>query len=245
MDKSHWPRRGIVFTNNFPLEQCCGYHYCNCEKNVSPLKLRCLVLIEQYLLNISGPVYSVHRLFMWLMCLKWHKSIFHTAPDYFKMLTYCDVIATWAGRWQIWRHSDPIVLAGFLWTFLIIMALGSVIQRICKISFIIKRLRIHELFGKWRHKDCGSVNCLASDVITIRRRATRTTWIKVLNILQWRDIMITTCGFVTEIIRILTIWFVESRKYVNQFANRGRITHYSTVWEQKIDHFWVLFPCSP
>ena len=39
--------------------------YYNYEKYpLSPLKPRFLVLIEQYLPNISDPVYSVHQLFM-------------------------------------------------------------------------------------------------------------------------------------------------------------------------------------
>ena len=71
------------------------YHHCYCEKYPpSHLKPRCLMLIEQYLSNISDPVYSVQRSYMWLMCLKQHKSTFYpvTAPDDLKMLTYCDVI---------------------------------------------------------------------------------------------------------------------------------------------------------
>ena len=56
--------------------------------------------------------------------------------------------------------------------------------------------------------------------------------------------MYTTCGFSTELIRNLSIWFMESRNYVNWFENRGRITHYGTVWEQESDHFLVLFLCS-
>ena len=51
--------------------------YHNCEKYpLSPLKLRCLVLIEQYLHNISGPVYSVNQSFMWFLWLNWRKSTF-------------------------------------------------------------------------------------------------------------------------------------------------------------------------
>ena len=30
---------------------------------------------------------------------------------WFKMLTYCDVIDTWADRWKLWRHNDRL----FLW----------------------------------------------------------------------------------------------------------------------------------
>ena len=92
------------------------HHYYNCEKYpLSPLKPRCLVLIEQYLPNISGPVYSVHRSFMWFMCLKWHRSTFYpiTDPDDFKMLTCCDDMS-WPLAFVM--SQWPIVLAGFLWT---------------------------------------------------------------------------------------------------------------------------------
>ena len=41
-----------------------------------------LALIEQYLPNISDPVYSVHQSFMWFLWLNWRKSTFYpvTAP---------------------------------------------------------------------------------------------------------------------------------------------------------------------
>ena len=58
--------------------------YYNHEKYpLSPLKLRFLVLIEQYLPNISEPVYSVHQSFMWFLWLNWRKSRFYpvTAPN--------------------------------------------------------------------------------------------------------------------------------------------------------------------
>ena len=58
--------------------------YCNYEKYpISPLKPKILALIEQYLPNISDPVYSVHRSFMWFLWLDWRKSTFYpvTAPN--------------------------------------------------------------------------------------------------------------------------------------------------------------------
>ena len=58
--------------------------YYNYEKYpLSPLKLRSLALIEQYLPNISDPVYSVHQSFMWFLWLNWRKSTFYpvTAPN--------------------------------------------------------------------------------------------------------------------------------------------------------------------
>ena len=159
------------------------------------------MLIEQYLPIIFGSVYSRHRSFMWFVCLNWHKSTFYpaTAPDDFKMLTYCDVIDTWAGRWQLW----------FMETFLSQWRWGQWLKEFVKYTsmpsfsnFIIERI--------WRY-----VNCLASDVIINWRRATRTTWIKAFMILQWWDSMRTTCGVSTEQLRNPSIWFAESRNYVN------------------------------
>ena len=41
------------------------------------------MLSEQYLPNISDPVYLVHQSFMWILWLNWRKSTFHpvTAPN--------------------------------------------------------------------------------------------------------------------------------------------------------------------
>ena len=58
--------------------------YHNYEKySLSLLKPRFLVLIEQYLPNISDPVYSAHQPFMWFLWLNWRKSTFYpvTAPN--------------------------------------------------------------------------------------------------------------------------------------------------------------------
>ena len=74
-------------------------HYRNCEKYPpSPRKLRCLELIEQYLPNISGPVYSMHRSFMWFMCLRWHRSAFYRviASDVFSRVFYGRFLITLA-----------------------------------------------------------------------------------------------------------------------------------------------------
>ena len=60
------------------------YLYYNYEKYpLSPLKPRSLAFIEQYLPNISDPVYSVHQSFMWFLWLNWRKSTFYpvTAPN--------------------------------------------------------------------------------------------------------------------------------------------------------------------
>ena len=62
--------------------------YYDCEKYpLSPLKLRFLALIEQYLPNISDPMLnSVHRSFVWFLWLNWCKSTFYpiTVPNYSK-----------------------------------------------------------------------------------------------------------------------------------------------------------------
>ena len=52
-------------------------HYNYQKYLLSPLKPRFLVLIEQYLPNISDPVYSVHQIFMWLLWLNWRKSTYY------------------------------------------------------------------------------------------------------------------------------------------------------------------------
>ena len=61
----------------------CNLYY-NYEKYpLSPLKPRSLALIDQYLPNISDPMYSVHQSFMWFLWLNWRKSTFYpvTAPN--------------------------------------------------------------------------------------------------------------------------------------------------------------------
>ena len=60
------------------------YLYYNYQKYpLSPLKPRSMALIEQYLPNISDPVYSVHQSLMWFLWLNWRKSTFYpvTAPN--------------------------------------------------------------------------------------------------------------------------------------------------------------------
>ena len=71
-------------TNCILITQSGMYLYYNYEKYPpSPLKPRFLVLIKQYLPNISDPVYSVHQSFMWFLWLNWRKSTFYpvTAPN--------------------------------------------------------------------------------------------------------------------------------------------------------------------
>ena len=54
------------------------YLYWNYEKYpLSPLKPKILALIQQYLPNISDPVYSVHQSFRWFLWLNWRKSTFY------------------------------------------------------------------------------------------------------------------------------------------------------------------------
>ena len=65
-------------------EVACKHLCYNYEKYpLSPLKPRFLVLIEQYLPNISDPVYSVHQSCMCFLWFNWRKSTFYpvTAPN--------------------------------------------------------------------------------------------------------------------------------------------------------------------
>ena len=82
--------------------------YYNYEKYpLSPLKPRFLVLIEQYLPNISDPVYSVHQSFMWFLWLNWHKSTF--IPSLLQMIQNVDLL---------WRHrykSRPPAIVTSQW----------------------------------------------------------------------------------------------------------------------------------
>ena len=67
----------------------CRDLYYNYEKYpLSPLKPGSMALIEQYLPNISDPVYSVHQSLMWFLWLNWRKSTFYpvTAPNDSKCL---------------------------------------------------------------------------------------------------------------------------------------------------------------
>ena len=90
-----------------------SYLYYNYEKYpLSFLKPRSLALIEQYLPNISDPVYSVHQSFMRFLWLNWRKSTFYpvTAPNDSKcwpivtsliqepVASNCDVTMTYCSR---------------------------------------------------------------------------------------------------------------------------------------------------
>ena len=73
---------GVNFRLPFAIRN--HYLYYNYEKYpLSPLKPRFLVLIEQYLPNISDPVYSMHQSIMWFLWFNWRKSTFYpvTAPN--------------------------------------------------------------------------------------------------------------------------------------------------------------------
>ena len=136
--------------------------------NNSPLKPRFLALIQQYLPNISDPVYSVHQSFMWFLWLNCRrKSTLYpvTAPN--EMLTYCDVIDTSTGRKQLWRNNDwlndRLFPRGFYGRFLDTMILRAVILRVCKGYVCAKFFWI-----------CEAVKCLASDVMINWPRARRT-----------------------------------------------------------------------
>ena len=78
------------------------------------------------------------------------------------MLPYCDVIDTGAGRQPLWRHNDRWFSRGFYGRFLSTMMLMTVIERVCKDTFVPSFFRIF-----------GAVKCLASDVMINWPRATR------------------------------------------------------------------------
>ena len=88
MIRHPWWRRDVG-TLSALLTLCAGnplwqYLCYNNEKYpLSPLKPKILALIEQYLPNISDPMYSVHQSFMWFLWLNWRKSTFYpvTAPN--------------------------------------------------------------------------------------------------------------------------------------------------------------------
>ena len=94
--------------------------YYDCEKYpLSPLKPRSLAFIEQYLPNISDPVYAVHQSFTWFLWLNWRKSTFF--PSLFQMIrhryiqeptaSHCDVTMTDCFR----VVSIDAFLAQFCW----------------------------------------------------------------------------------------------------------------------------------
>ena len=82
---SSWTNEQMVMLEHDDRnERCYIYIYYNYEKYpLSPLKPRSMALIEQYLPNISDPVYSVHQSHMWFLWLKWRKCTFYpvTAPN--------------------------------------------------------------------------------------------------------------------------------------------------------------------
>ena len=85
-----------------------------------------MALIEQYLPNISDPVYSVQQSFMWFLWLNWIHILSRHCSEWFEMLTYCDVIDTRAERQQLWRHNDRLFPRGCYGRFLSTMMLRTV-----------------------------------------------------------------------------------------------------------------------
>ena len=163
----------------------------NCKKYpLSPLKLRFLGLIEQYLHNISDPVYSVHQSLMWFLWLNWRKSTFYpvTAPDDSKCwpivtssiqelaASNCDVTLTDCSR----VVSTDAFLAQWCWgqwfnefakdTSVIMASIVVFLPQWCLSQFV-KYMSVPSFQVSFCY---GAVNCLASDVIIDWRRATRT-----------------------------------------------------------------------
>ena len=122
---------------------------------LSPLKPWSLALIEQYLPNISDPVYSVHQSFMWFLWLNWRKSTFYpvTVPNDSKcwpivtssiqepVASNCDVTMTGCSR----VVAMDAFLAQWCW---------GQIKRVCKIHVCAKFCNIME-------KICEAMKCLA------------------------------------------------------------------------------------
>ena len=130
--------------------------YDNCEKYpLSSLKPKFLALIEQYLPNVSDPVYSVHRSFVWFLWLNWRKSTFYpvTAPNDSKgwpivtssiqqlAASNCDVTMTDCPR----VVSMDAFLAQWCW--------GHWFKEFVKDTSVpsFSTLWSRKMFGKWRH----------------------------------------------------------------------------------------------
>ena len=136
------------------------YLYYNCEKYpLSPLKPRSLVFIEQYLPNISDPVYSVHQSFMWFLWLNWRKSTFYpvTAPNDSKCwpivtssiqepaASHCDVTMTDCLR----LVSMDAFLAQWCWEQWFNEFVNT---RLCQVfQHYENDMWSREMFAKWRH----------------------------------------------------------------------------------------------
>ena len=124
--------------SDFALIKLIRNRYYDCEKYpLSPLKLRCLVLIKQYLPNISGPLYS---------CALGDINQ-HLIPSLLPMISKWWLIVTWSTHFSRGVSIDAF-LSQWLW--------GQWFKEFVKYtslpsfsSFIIERI-------------CGSVNCLAS-----------------------------------------------------------------------------------
>ena len=138
--------------------------YYNYEKYpLSPLKLRFLALIEQYLPNVSDLLYSVHRSVVWFLWLNWCKSTFYpvTAPNDSKCWpVVTSLIQGWAvSNCEVTMTDYSRVVSVILST----MMLRTVIYRVCKRHVCAKFFRV-----------CGAVKCLASDIMINWPRAKRT-----------------------------------------------------------------------
>ena len=118
----------FVTTSSWDFVSLNHYHDCEIIQYLLWNRGACCSLNNIYQIFLAR-VHLVHWSFMWVICLKWHKSTFYpvTTPNDLKMLTSCDIIVTWAGHWQLWRHNDQLFSLDFYTCFLITMALGSVI----------------------------------------------------------------------------------------------------------------------
>ena len=133
------------------------------------------------------------------------------------------------------RHNDRLFPRGFYGRFIITMALRLVNQEVCKTHVCAKFFEFHYT---WIY---GAAIFLASDNIINWSKARRTARIVTLIILQRPDSMKIMHNFNTEQIRNSVIWLVESRNCVNWFANRRKISHYSTLGDREMYTLFGLF----
>ena len=164
------------------LNPCWNLYY-NYEK-YPPLKPRSLALIEQYLPNISDPVYSVHQSFMWFLWLNWRKSTFYpvTAPNdskWWPIMTSsiqeptasnCDVTMTDCSRVVamdafLAYFVTPVVQHGAS-LVLLIVPLGTNVSEISiRIQiFSFKKMHLKISSAKWR-PFCLALNVLIMNLL--------------------------------------------------------------------------------
>ena len=178
------------------------YLYYNYEKYpLSPLKPRLLVLIEQYLLNISDPVYSVHQSFMWFLWLDWRKSTFYpvTALNDSK----CWPIVTSSIQEPATSNCDVTMTDCSR-----VLAMNAFLSQWCWgqwfKEFVKDTVGVCAKFFIIIEKVCEAAKCLASDVMINWQRAMRMARNNVFD-----QIVATGCHVIALIclfIYVLILW---------------------------------------